>query len=241
MSQKTIAFFGASTGVGLAALRHSLAAGRNCVALCRDPAKLSNIFSQEKTPNLKIVQGNAHDLSAVSQCLRTLENELIDEIVFTIGGKFILSKVSLDDPNVCEKGITTVLNAISELRKQGVEGRPHIIACSTTGFSRFGRDVPLSMVPFYNIALKVPAADKIIMEDKLATSNEDFTVVRASRLVDGETDNTIRVGIEDPKAGVEVKAIGYKISREDTGKWIAKNLISGMDGKYLNKNVTVTY
>lgn len=57
-NSKTVAFFGASTGIGLSALKHTLAAGHNCIALCRTPSKLSAIFPPG-VPNLKIVEGNA--------------------------------------------------------------------------------------------------------------------------------------------------------------------------------------
>jgi hypothetical protein len=51
----------------------------------------------------------------------------------------------------------------------------------------------------------------------------------------------IRVGIEDPKTGRESNAIGYTISREDAGKWIAESLILKRDAKYSNKIAMITY
>ena len=79
------------------------------------------------------------------------------------------------------------------------------------------------------------------MEDRLVASQEAYTIVRASLLTNGESTKEIRVGIEDPKTGQESKAIGYTISREDTGKWIAENLVLERNAKYANKIVTVTY
>ena len=72
-------------------------------------------------------------------------------------------------------------------------------------------------------------------------SGEAFTIIRASLLVDGETKKEIRVGIEDPKTGRESEAIGYTISREDTGRWIADHLVLQSGGNYVNKIVMVTY
>lgn len=89
--------------------------------------------------------------------------------------------------------------------------------------------------------LKVPHEDKVIMEDDLVNSGETFTVVRASLLVDGESKKPVRVGIEDPKSGRESKAIGYTISREDTGRWIAENVILTAKETYKNKIAMVTY
>ncbi|KAJ6149498.1 hypothetical protein N7471_000697 [Penicillium samsonianum] len=236
---KSVAFFGASTGVGLAALKRTLAAGHKCIALCRDPSKLTAVFPSESTPNLKVIKGNAHDISAVSQCLQTDDGRIVDVIVSTIGAK--PRGITVDDPNVCKKGAATILDALAQLRSTGITGTPHIIACSTAGFSRFGRDVPIVMIPIYYLFVSVPGADKVVMEDRFAQSGEAFTIIRASHLVDGESNKTIRVGIEDPKTGPESRAIGYTISREDAGRWLAENLVLKTDAMYLNKNVTVTY
>ncbi|KAK7433192.1 hypothetical protein QQZ08_000125 [Neonectria magnoliae] len=234
MSTKTVAFFGASTGVGLSALKHTLAAGHKCVALCRTPSKLTDIISPEATPNLQVVQGNAHDTAAVARCLKKDDGTIVDEVVSTIGGKPVLSKLSIDDPLVCRKGMATLLEALAQLRRDGATGRPLIVVCSTTGMSRFGRDVPVLTIPLYHFMLKVPHEDKKIMEDSLAESGEDFTIVRASLLVDGATDKPIRVGVEDPKTGRESNAIGYTISREDVGRWMADNLL-------LKREANITY
>ena len=239
--QKTVAFLGASTGVGLSALKTTLAAGHRCIALCRTPAKLTAVFPPTTTKNLEIVEGNAHDIAAVSKCLLAEEGKLVNEIVSTIGGKFIPSRLTIDDKDVCRKGMNIILEALTQLRTKGATGRPHITVCSTTGLSHFGRDIPIAMVPLYHVMLKVPHEDKRIMEDRLIESGESFTIVRASLLTDGESKKNIRVGIEDPKAGRESSAIGYNISREDTGKWIADNLVLELNDKYVNKIAMVTY
>ncbi|KAJ5972311.1 uncharacterized protein N7479_002229 [Penicillium vulpinum] len=240
-STKSIVFIGASTGVGLAALKHTLAAGHKCIALCRDPSKLTAIFPSGSTPNLKIIKGNAHDISTVSQCLQTDDGRIVDAIVTTIGSKPTGSGMSVEDPDICKKGAATILDALGQLRSTGITGNPHIIGCSTTGFSRFGRDIPFVMRPIYYLFVSVPGADKVVMEDRFAQSGESFTIIRPTHLVDGESKTAIRVGIEDPKTGPESKVIGYTISREDAGKWLAENLVLKIDAKYVNKNVTITY
>jgi hypothetical protein len=160
----------------------------------------------------------------VSKCLQGEDGKRVDAVVSTVGGRFIMSKMSIDDREVCRKGAATLLEALAGLRRSGATGSPHIIACSTTGLSRFGRDVPLAVVPLYHIMLKVPHEDKVIMEDRLVASQEAYTIVRASLLTDGESTKEIRVGIEDPKTGRESKAIGYSISREDTESGLARIL-----------------
>lgn len=237
---ETVAFLGASTGVGLSALKHTLAAGHQCIALCRNPSKLNAILPPETTPNLQIIEGNAHDTTAVSKVLLASKGKLVDAIIFTIGAKFTAT-MTIDDPEVCRKGMATLLSSLADLRSSGASGKPHIVACSTTGMSKFGRDVPLLMVPLYHLLLKVPHRDKKIMEDRLVESGEGFTIIHASLLVDGETKKEIRVGVEDPKTGRESSAIGYTISREDTGKWVADNLVLRLDERYVDKIVMVTY
>ncbi|KAI1123589.1 hypothetical protein F5Y10DRAFT_251466 [Nemania abortiva] len=238
---QTVAFFGASGGVGLAALKQTLASGRQCVALCRNPAKLTAILPLESNPNLRVVQGNAHDVAAVSTCLLARTGVLVDQIISTIGGALVLSKMSIDDPEVCRKGAAVLLEALANLRRDGAVGKPHIIACSTTGLSRFGRDIPVAMIPLYHVALKVPHEDKVIMEDRLVSSGEEFTIVRPSLMVsEEETTKKVRVGLEDPKTGRISAAIGYKITKSDAGRWIAETLVLKKHDEYINKIAMIT-
>lgn len=98
-STKTVAFMGASGGIGLETLKRTLAAGHQCVALCRQPATLTAVLPLESNPNLRVIQGNAHDVDTVSQLLRKDDGTLVDTIVSTIGNKPSLkTKV---DPRKC--------------------------------------------------------------------------------------------------------------------------------------------
>ncbi|KAI0415214.1 hypothetical protein F5X98DRAFT_376990 [Xylaria grammica] len=238
---ETVAFFGASTGVGLAALQRTLATGRQCIALCRNPAKLSAILPPASNPNLRIVQGNAHEVTAVSKCLLARTGVLVDQIISTIGGAFLWSKMTIDDPEVCQKGMATLLDALANLRGDGAVGKPQIIVCSTTGLSRFGRDIPVAMIPLYHLVLKVPHEDKVVMEDRLISSGEDFVIVRPSLMVsEKETTKEVSAGIEDPKTGRDSAAIGYTIAKPDAGRWIAENLVLKKQTKYSQKIAMIT-
>lgn len=241
-STKNIAFIGASGGVGLSALKHALAAGYQCTAICRYPSKLSSIFPSESTPNLKIIKGNAHDVKAVSQCLDAGNGKLVDYIVSTIGSRPVRNgfKMSIEDPYVCQKAMKTLLEALAQLRSAGATGNPHFIPFSTTGMSKYGRDYPIALAFLYLVLLKVPHEDKKVMEEELFNSGESYTVVRGSLLTTGETSRTVRVGIEDNKTGRESEAIGYTITREDAGKWMIENLVSRRDEKYNNKILMIT-
>lgn len=248
MAPLTIAFIGASAGVGLTALEHCLAAGHHCIALCRTPAKLEKLLPNE--PNLKIVQGNAKDVAAVTRILTKPGNplNLVDQVVSTLGAQPAFKwgfLPTIDDPKVCQSAMAALLDALDTLRQRGAHGNPNLVICSTTGMSHFGRDVPYLMIPLYHLVLRLPHADKTAMEARLFESGEHFTVVRCSWMsgCDGPSDTPVRVGVEDPRTGREPgwSAIGYTISREDAGRWFAEHLLLNMDEKYLDKTVTITY
>ncbi|KAM0321415.1 hypothetical protein ACHAQA_010131 [Verticillium albo-atrum] len=238
-----VAFFGATGGCGLSALKHALKDNATCIALCRTPEKLTNLVPTASNPNLIVKEGNAHSLPSVAACLTHPADptRLVDAISFSIGAYPNLAKMSFEDPTVCENGIVTLLEALKTLRAQGVTGSPRLSVVSTTGISSLGRDVPLLMVPMYHWMLKTPHADKLVMENKVIASSEAFTIVRPSLLTDGALNGAaIRVGVEDPVKKVqESTAIGYTISRNDVGKWIWENALREL--KYPNKAVSITY
>lgn len=137
--------------------------------------------------------------------------------------------------------MATLLEALALLRKDGAAGRPYIIACSTIGMSKFRRDVPWPLVPLYSVVLRTPRGDKEVMQTKLIESGHDYTIVQPSLLLNGPSEKPVRVGIEDPTTGPETEAIGYTISREDSGRWVAENLVLARDPRYLNKITQITY
>lgn len=255
MSQ-TITFLGASTGCGLFALKHALAAGHTCIALCRTPSKL-DVHFPTRPANLIVRAGNAHNLDDVAASLvvpPTLTTDissaprLVDSVYFTIGGLFNPAKFTIDDPDVCKRGISVLYQALAQIRSSspGTRGRPLIVVGSTTGISRHRRDVPVLFLPMYHILLPVPHADKKVMEQTVVDGPERFVIVRPSFLVDGENaKRKIRVGVEDPVKGVEEYEIGYTISREDVGRWVFEKLLNGeQDGKpnqYEGKAVAISW
>lgn len=241
----TIAFIGASSGCGLAALQRAVAAGHTCVALCRTPSKLAAHFPSPPPTNLIVLRGNAHDAAAVSSCLVHPSNshQLVDAIHVSVGGQLDLATFKLDDPDVCRKATACILAALAALRADGCRGRPLYTAVSTTGISRFGRDVPLAMLPMYKVMLRQPHADKEAMEAALRASGERVVVVRPSFLKDvGQPQRAVRVGVEDPVDGVQVKEVGYFIARDDVGRWVYENLLqSPAECAYEGKAVSLSW
>ncbi|OAR00834.1 hypothetical protein LLEC1_06292, partial [Akanthomyces lecanii] len=113
----------------------------------------------------------------------------------------------------------------------------------TTGISRFGRDVPLAMLPMYRWMLHQPHADKQVMERLLAASAERIVVVRPSYLKDeARPEREIRVGVEDPEKGIESKEVGYFIARDDVGRWVYENLLRDpAECEYEGKAVSLSW
>jgi len=247
--RKTLLFLGATGGVGLSALRRALAADHTCVALCRTPSKLAALFPSAAPPaNLHLVEGNAHDEAALAKALLVPSDKsrLVDGIVFSIGAKPTLR--GMDDPTVCEVGMTALLAALRKVRGDGATGaKPLLVAVSSTGISDAGRDLPLLMVPLYKLLLATAHRDKKRMEGLAVKGGEEglveWTLIRGSLYTDGPaTEGKVREGMEDVVKGVvESEAVGYTISREDVGKWVFENLIEGDSGKWFGKAATLTY
>lgn len=249
-TKKTIAFLGASGGVGLAALSRTLAAGHTCIALCRTPSKLTDRFPEAKHPNLTVIQGNAHDASAVTRCLLSGRERRTpaDTVVSSIGGVFQFSRLTIDDPQVCQKGMAALLEAVARVRREYGGWRPRIVVVSTCGISKAGRDFPLATLPIYKFMLRVPHVDKVEMERLLVGGSQEvggvdgdrgytYSIVRPSLLNDdAQPERRIRVGVDDKPP------VGYAISRDDTGRWIFENLLNRESGdEYENKIVTITW
>ena len=157
-----------------------------------------------------------------------------------------LSKMTIDDPHVCETGMVALLAAISRHRadKNLTDFHPRIVAVSTAGVSDVGRQIPVLLIPMYATMLKIPRKDKSAMEKSLIPSGEKWTIVRPSIFTDGPeaAPGSVREGIEDPIAGVtDQTAPGYTISRLDVAKWIFEKLVTTEDDKYARKAVMITY
>ncbi|KAI5919020.1 hypothetical protein F4810DRAFT_525078 [Camillea tinctor] len=275
--KKTFAFFGATTGCGLAALTAALAEGHTCVALCRNPAKLTDhpeLFSSDTSapslpPNLRIVQGDAHDAAAVRKCLIATPTEaedqttrkltLVDAVLTSIGSRPSPDcyYLALEDPRVCETGAEVLVGVLQELAS-AAEGdalaAPLVVAVSSAGASRFGRDFPLLAAPVYRVLLKGPHADKRAMERVIATAATtavrglEYVLVRPSLLVDGEGEGReVRVGVEDWEEGVRRREIGWTISRGAVGRWVWEKVlrrVGGEDGegeRFEGKVVSLTW
>ncbi|KAL6850582.1 hypothetical protein ACO1O0_007706 [Amphichorda felina] len=231
---KTITFVGASSGCGHSALTTALAAGDTCIALCRVPSKLDDLQSAYPS-TLLVKHGNAHDVSSVAACL-VHNGRIVDAVSTSIGSTIDPKTLKVADPDVCKRGMATLLDALRQVRRDlgggAQDGRrgPLLAIVSTTGIADAGRDFPLLLYPLYHYVLAAPHADKKVMERDVAASAERFVLVRPSLLVDKDKDKDhcgVRVGVEDARSGrVESREVGYAISRAAVGRWMYENVLA---------------
>ncbi|KAI9849744.1 MAG: hypothetical protein M1838_006280 [Thelocarpon superellum] len=262
-----IAFFGATGGCTSTVLAQSLRAGYHCTALVRDASKLTKILNDLDVPHdvqsgcLTVTTGNVTDIHAVKATLRpSITGPVVRTIVSGVRGalKFSgnpLAPVTSADPRVCQDTITTILRALGAVLPTSTAPlfKPTIIALSTAGISRLGRDMPILMMPLYHWLLAVPLADNRAMETVLENTAQESSsliretiVIRPSLLVGGAAKGLakIRVGWEEDGGK---PAIGYTVSRADVGKWIFEEcLISGGKGvvdepRWEGKHISLTY
>ena len=225
--------------------------------------------------NLAIIQGSIKDITPVKQTLAPIGiptssttdaavRQPAQIVLFAVGGKpffqcSLTHPVTLDDPTICQEGMTTILRALRELRRESVIAetqQPLLVTISTTGLSQ-NRDVPIALTGLYHWMLRVPHADKKVMEGELARASTEagpdapiagFVIVRPTLLSDGDMlgMDKIRSGWETHpeavnarEAGAPGPAIGYTIRRADVGLWIFERVVKD-GGNWTNKCVTLT-
>ncbi|MCJ1255272.1 hypothetical protein MMC24_003088 [Lignoscripta atroalba] len=266
-SKPTLAFFGATGGCTAAALALALKNGYSCsarttfqfldmrynevntLAVARTPSKLTDLLSTKDVPeqaissHLRITQGDVKDISAVKQAL--VNNEQVVDII--ISGIGMPMGLTIPDTTICASATRSIIAALSDLNPTK---KPFIVIISSTGISSGPRDVPLAFAPLYHLGLRVPHADKRIMEETVVDSGsshpnggekpqvfDGYTIVRPSFLTNGKA-----CGPELVRVGSEQKpAVGYTISRNDIGKWIFDEVVAGDRKKWSGEKVTLTY
>jgi hypothetical protein len=211
---------------------------------------------------LTIIQGSVKDLAPVKDTLAPF-NKPASIIVSGIGAapKFSLSlhPITMDDPFICEEGLTVVLSALRELREENViadSARPLLCIVSTTGLSNT-RDVPYVLMPLYHGILGTAHKDKAKAEALVAKASMEtgkkaplssFVILRPTLLGDCPSKGlaNVRTGWEKhPNALAAVDedgtkpAMGTLISRADVGLFIFEEVIKG-GRKWAGKCVSMT-
>lgn len=271
-TKPSIAFFGATGGCTNAALALALKDGYKCSALARTPSKLRKLLSENHAvspstmnTNLTIIQGSAKDLSPVKQTLAP--GGVPASIVLSgLGGApkvqwSLTCPFTLDDPNICHEAMSILLQALRELRREGVIAeaqRPFVACISTTGTQKMPRDIPIAYYGFYHWALQVPHKDKRVMEAELARASKEsgaeapigaFAIVRPTFMFDGDSKGMEKVrsgwvvhpeAVNAGETNAPGPAIGYTIRRDDVGLWMFEELVK-RTAEWENKAVTLTF
>lgn len=146
---------------------------------------------------------------------------------------------------ICQDTVRNILSVLRREQGGGVGGgKPVLVVISTTGITA-KRDIPLAMVPLYNLVLRTPHADKKVMEglvfEEAACTEEervlsDYVMIRPSLLTNGPAGkNKMRVlkgngeGM-NTAGGLACPFVGYTVCREDVGGFMF-GLVKGLEGE----------
>jgi len=190
---------GATGGIGGHVLDWALDAGHHVHALARRPGALP------PAAGLAVTGGDALDAGAVAEVI-----EGADAVVSALGPRGARSAALLGG---------AAENIVAAMDKTGARRLICVSAAGAfiTGDPNAGRLVK-AILPR---VLARQFADTRVMEDRARASDLDWTMVRATRLVNGPRTGRYRVGPDYPPRG------GWKISRADVAHFIAAALTDG--------------
>lgn len=195
---------------------------------------------------LTLIEGSATDLNAIIQTLFPENLPPASMIISGVGGTPDFSQPlspKFVGKTICQDTIRNILEVLREQR-HGYKQKPVLMAISSTGLTK-ERDIPLAMVPLYNWMLKVPHADKRVMEElifeevgkpELEKAISDYVIIRSSFLTSGASQREkVRVlkgqgEGQNTAVGISCPFVGYTICREDVGGFMF-GLVEGLDGE----------
>jgi hypothetical protein len=233
----------------------------------RNPQKLATLLasqkiSQETIDNrLTIINGNVKNPADVSRTILPSTSIIVSAIGISSVRKPGNWLPTMDEWSICQDATATILNVLqSRLPEHGISTdsiktgteknkylKPLLIVLSTTGISKFGRDIPLPMAPMYWM-LSGQHKDKEAMEKLVTGAMElgdppikEYVIVRPSMLTNGACYNgAVRAQVEDGR--LTDKAIGYYISRNDVAGYIFSEIIEKYEGVSSRKRIiAITY
>jgi putative NADH-flavin reductase len=207
-----IVIFGASRGTGLKVLEQALADGHTVTAFVRSLEK----FTLEHE-NLKLIQGDVLDASAVEQAVSAQ-----DAVIST------LAPTRPPVPGMMEMAARNIVNA---MKKNGIR---RLISTTGAGVSQM-EDQPKFVDRFIgfllNLLAKQVVLDSVANVRVIKASGLDWTIVRFPRLLDGPRTGSYRVGYVGKDSGTQ-------LSRADGADFILKELV---EGNWLQKSPVVSY
>ena len=198
-----LTLLGAAGATGVPLVEQALAEGHHVTALVRSRQKLSIT-----NPNLDVVEGDATDRAAVSQAMN--------------GANAVISVLGARGPV-----IAAATRAIVAVANQ--EGPERIVMLSSFAVAR-DRLTPVSKL-VTRMAMGSQIMDKAAGEDVLRASSLDWTIVYATKLINGPKTEP-RVVPETTKVG-----IAQKISRAAVASFLLR---AATDDLYSRRGVVIT-
>lgn len=218
--------------------------------MARTPKKLTDLLTTRGIPpatlsaQLTLIEGSASDLNAITQTLFPASLPPASMIISGVGGAPDFSQPlspKFVGKTICQDTVRNILEVLRE-HKQEKKQKPILVAISSTGLTK-ERDIPLAIVPLYNWMLKIPHADKRVMEglifEEVARPEaekviSDYVVIRPSFLTSGASQREkVRVlkgqgEGQNTAVGISCPFVGYTICREDVGGFMF-GLVEGLD------------
>jgi putative NADH-flavin reductase len=194
-----VVVIGATGRSGRRLVEQALAAGHEVTAFAPEPAKLG--LGGER---LTTVAGDVLDADAVKKAV--IDS---DAVLFAIG--------------VARRTTTTLFsdgirNTVEAMEAAGVRR----LVCVSTGMLAIGRHLGLARQLFSEFVvervMRNVYLDLARMEDEVALSDLDYTVVRAGRLADGPRTGSYRVAVNG-----SIRRPG-RLSRGDLADYVVRNL-----------------
>lgn len=194
-----LALLGASGRIGGHVLNWALTAGHEVTALARDPTSLPS------GAGITVIEGEATDAAAVAEVAAGA-----DAVVSALGPRGAKTPALL---------ATAAEATVAAMEKAGVR---RLVCVSAAGAFIEGDPDTGALIKFIlPRVLSKQFTDVRAMESVVTASDLDWTLVRATRLVNGPQTGRYRVRPEFPPAG------GRSIARSDVAHFIAATLTDG--------------
>ncbi len=207
--------FGATGGTGTEVVKQALSRGDEVIAVVRDRSRLT-VASNDR---LRVVEADVMEPSAISPFV-----ESRDAVVSALG-----SREGRAPTSVCADGTASILKAM-----ENGQSRRLVVVSANGPFIDDGDGPFIRYVgkPIVQRILKYGFADFVAMEEKVRSSDSDWTIVRAARLTNGRQRGTYRTELDRNVRG------GVKVSRADLAEFILRAL---PDHTFFHTAVSIGY
>ncbi len=208
-----VAIFGSTGNTGQQLIKQALEQGHTVTAFARAPSKIT-----KEHPNLRIVKGDALNISHVKQALPEQ-----DAILCALGMPNIRDKSQLRS-----KATQVIIQAMQQLKVK------RLICLSALGVGDSRPLLPMFykyfLAPIFMHHLYL---DHNLQEQHIQQSQLDWTIVRPGVLNNGQLTSSYQHGLT-----ADCQSISSKISRSDTAQFMLNQLSSEL---YLHETPFLSY